>query len=87
MLHTGLRSVQNQEQRGRVYYEYIKGALENPYIVGAHWFQYGEQAVTGRGDGENYQIGFLDVCDTPYQETIDACREVGEKMYELRIKK
>ncbi len=85
MLHTGLRSVQNQEQRGRVYYEYIKGALENPYIVGAHWFQYGEQAVTGRGDGENYQIGFLDVCDTPYQETIDASRKVGEQMYELRL--
>ncbi|TLX78173.1 hypothetical protein E9993_00375 [Labilibacter sediminis] len=84
MLHTGLRSVQNQEQRGRVYYEYIKGALENPYIVGAHWFQYGEQAVTGRGDGENYQIGFLDVCDTPYQETIDACREIAEQMYEIR---
>jgi len=85
MLHTGLRSVQNQEQRGRAYFEYIKGALENPYLVGAHWFQYGEQAVTGRGDGENYQIGFLDVCDTPYQETIDACRKIGYQMYEIRM--
>jgi hypothetical protein len=85
MLHTGLRSVQNQEQRGRVYYQYIKGALENPYVVGAHWFQYGEQAVTGRGDGENYQIGFLDVCDTPYQETIDASRKVGGLMYLIRL--
>jgi hypothetical protein len=85
MLHTGLRSVQNQEQRGRVYFEYIKAALENPYLVGTHWFQYGEQAVTGRGDGENYQIGFLDVCDTPYQETIDACREIGYQMYKIRF--
>ena len=87
MLHTGLRSVQNQEQRGKAYYEYIKAALENPYLVGAHWFQYGEQAVTGRGDGENYQIGFLDVCDTPYQETIDACRKIGYQMYEIRLNK
>jgi len=85
MLHTGLRSVQNQEQRGRAYFEYIKGALENPFLVGAHWFQYGEQAVTGRGDGENYQIGFLDVCDTPYQETIDACRKIGYQMYDIRV--
>ncbi len=85
MLHTGLRSVQNQEQRGRAYFEYIKAALENPFLVGAHWFQYGEQAVTGRGDGENYQIGFLDVCDTPYQETIDACRQIGYQMYEVRM--
>jgi hypothetical protein len=84
MLHTGLRSVQNQEQRGRAYVEYIKAALENPYLVGAHWFQYGEQAVTGRGDGENYQIGFLDVCDSPYQETIDASRKIGYQMYEVR---
>ena len=87
MLHTGLRSVQNQEQRGKAYYAYIKAALENPYLVGAHWFQYGEQAVTGRGDGENYQIGFLDVCDTPYRETIDACRKIGYKMYEIRMQK
>ncbi|MCP3933033.1 MAG: hypothetical protein GY705_28515 [Bacteroidetes bacterium] len=84
MLHTGLRSVQNQEQRGRAYYQYIKAALENPYLVGAHWFQFGEQAVTGRGDGENYQIGFLDVCDTPYQETVDACRKISYQMYEIR---
>lgn len=86
MLHTGLRSVQNQEQRKRAYVEYIKSALENPYLVGAHWFQYGEQAVTGRGDGENYQIGFLDVCDSPYQETIDGCREIGYQMYKVRSK-
>lgn len=87
MLHTGLRSVQNQQQRGRVYYEYIKGALENPYIVGAHWFQYGEQAVTGRFDGENYQIGFLDVCDSPYQETIEASRKIGYQLYKIRLNK
>jgi hypothetical protein len=86
MLHTGLRSVQNQDQRKKAYFEYIKAALENPYLVGAHWFQYGEQAVTGRGDGENYQIGFLDVCDSPYQETIIGCRKIGYQMYKVRMK-
>jgi hypothetical protein len=43
-----------------------------------------DQATTGRGDGENYQIGFLDVCDTPYAETVAASREVGESMYRRR---
>jgi hypothetical protein len=28
-------------------------------------------------DGENYQIGFLDICDTPYWETIAAVRDVS----------
>jgi hypothetical protein len=52
--------------------------------VGTHWFQFGDQATTGRGDGENYQIGFLDVCDTPYAETIAAARQVGYGLYATR---
>ena len=84
MFHTGLRKVANQVERGKAYQRYVRSALTNPWIVGAHWFMYGDQATTGRGDGENYQIGFLDVCDTPYVETIAACREVGYGMYERR---
>jgi len=84
LLHTGLRSVANQQQRARAYKYYVEDALNHPNIVGAHWFQFRDQAVTGRGDGENYQIGFLDVCDTPYWETVNACREVGYRMYDIR---
>jgi len=85
MFHTGLGPVENQAERAKAYETYVSGALENPWIVGTHWFQYGDQATTGRGDGENYQIGFLDVVDTPYVETIKACREVGYSMYEKRL--
>ena len=56
----------------------------HPRIVGTHWFQFGDEAVTGRGDGENYQIGFVDVCDTPYAETIAASREIGAELYQAR---
>ncbi len=87
MLHTGLVPCRDQQHRARSYKEYVEGALDNPYLVGTHWFQYGDQATTGRGDGENYQIGFLDVCDTPYPETIEACREVGYSMYKRRTGK
>jgi hypothetical protein len=52
--------------------------------VGTHWFQYRDQATTGRGDGENYQIGLVDICDTPYPETIDAVRQTGLLMYDYR---
>ena len=85
MLHTGLRPVPNQDARAAAYRSYVRGALQNPWIVGTHWFQYGDQATTGRGDGENYQIGFLAICDTPYPETIRACREVGAGMYRTRL--
>ncbi len=87
MFHTGLRSVTDQVQRGEMYISYVKSALENPYMIGTHWFQYGDQATTGRVDGENYQVGFIDICDTPYPETVKACREIGYKLYEYRMGK
>ena len=86
MFHTGLRKARNQKHRGELYAAYVRGALRNPLIVGTHWFQYKDQATTGRGDGENYQIGFVDICDRPYPETIEACRSVGYNMYEHRLK-
>ena len=84
MLHPGLQKTADQHERAAMYKSYVQGALRNPWIVGTHWFQYGDQATTGRGDGENYQIGFLDICDTPYPETVAACREVGYGMYRYR---
>ncbi|OHB73445.1 MAG: hypothetical protein A2Z25_20290 [Planctomycetes bacterium RBG_16_55_9] len=85
MFHTGLRKTANQEDRADKYRDYVRGALRNPYIVGTHWFQYKDQATTGRGDGENYQIGFIDVCDRPYPEIVRASREVGYNLYEYRL--
>jgi len=87
LLHTGLRSVTDQAQRGEMYISYVKSVLENPYMIGTHWFQYGDQATTGRRDGENYQVGFIDICDTPYPETVKACREIGYELYEYRMGK
>ncbi len=84
LLHTGLRSVASQRQRAATYRHYLRQALLHPHIVGAHWFQYTDQPTTGRFDGENYQIGFVDICDTPYWEAIEAAREVGYGMYEVR---
>jgi hypothetical protein len=87
MLHPGLKPVKNQAERGAAYKRYVSESLAHPQIVGTHWFLYGSQPTTGRGDGENYQIGFLDICDTPYWETISACREVGYKVYDTRSAK
>lgn len=85
LFHTGLKPTDSQQARADAYRDYVTGALKNPIWVGAHWFQYGDQAATGRGDGENYQIGFVDICDTPYAETIEAAREIGRTMYTLRL--
>ena len=87
MLHTGLVPTANQAERAAAYERYVLSGAAHPNIVGTHWFQYGDQATTGRGgDGENYQIGLLDICDTPYPETIEALQRVGAAMYDLRLK-
>jgi hypothetical protein len=52
-----------------------------PAFVGCHWFQYVDQALTGRFDGENYNIGFVTVTDTPYPEMVEAAREVNVTVY------
>ena len=75
----------SEVQRADGYWYYVSGALENPQIVGTHWFQYLDQPLTGRGDGENYSIGFVDVTDTPYDELTKVTRELGDNLYSRRL--
>ena len=84
MLHPGLLFADDQKQRAAFYEYYVKQALQNPSIVGTHWYLLNDEPATGRRDGENYQIGFLDVCDNPYNEMVEATRAVGRQLYELR---
>ncbi len=86
MFHTGLVPVRDQADRAESYKSYVQGALRHPAFVGTHWFQYQDEPTIGRVyDEENYQIGFIDIADTPYQETISASREVGFNMYRIRL--
>ncbi len=82
LFHTGLVPVKDQATRARAYTDYVLGARRHPAFVGCHWFQYQDEPTTGRiYDEENYQIGFVDVADTPYAELIEASRAVAAKLY------
>jgi hypothetical protein len=85
LFHTGLSKTENQKDRADKYADYVRSALRNPCIVGTHWFQYLDQPTTGRGDGEDYQIGFVDICDRPYPQIVQAARDIGKAMYEYRF--
>ena len=82
--HHSLIEVDTQEERGKAYEVYVRSALEHPNIVGTHWHQFSDQATTGRFDGENFNVGFTDICDTPYYEMVEALRNVGYEMYNIR---
>ena len=86
MFHTGLVPVTNQKERAEAYRNYVEGALRHPQFVGCHWFEYMDEPTTGRVyDEENYQIGFVDIADTPYRETIEASRTIAREMYRTRL--
>jgi hypothetical protein len=42
-----------------------------------------DQPVFGRGDGENYNIGFVDICMHPYRELADQAKLSHERMYKV----
>ena len=86
MFHTGLVATRDQNERAQCYRDFVNACLDHPRFVGTHWFQWQDQALTGRGDGENYQIGFLNVADVPYPELVKAARDVAAEMYIRRYR-
>lgn len=84
LFHVGIKSATSQENRGECFQHYVESALAHPNIVGTHWFQYGDQAVTGRGDGENYNVGLVSIGDIPFPELIDAIRRSSYPLFEYR---
>jgi len=85
MFHTGLVPTKNQKDRAEHYIAYVRSVVDCPAFVGCHWFQYVDEPITGRWfDGENYNIGFLDVTDTPYPEMVKAAKKVHAEVYPRR---
>jgi len=58
----------------------VENAAAFPAMIGAHWFQWLDEPVTGRMDGENYNIGFIDVTDQPYRELVDAAKVTHRRL-------
>ena len=71
-LAAGLVQVRDQAERGIAYRYYVEQAAAFPAFIGSSWFQWIDQPCTGRMDGENYNIGLVDVTDRPYPELVAA---------------
>lgn len=74
-----------QEDRAHAYLRIMQGILLHPQVVGAHYFCWNDQPLTGRFDGENLAIGVIDCCDTPYWELTAMMRKIGENMMRYRL--
>ncbi len=80
---SGIGHVHTQEDRGKAYRIYIEDAAANPNCIGTHWFTLYDQSALGRFDGENYNIGFLDVCNRPHTPLCEAAIISHENIYQI----
>ncbi|MGQ9619596.1 MAG: hypothetical protein ACUVTX_01255 [Bacteroidales bacterium] len=82
-LGAGLVQAMNQIERGIAYRYYLEQAAALDCFVGAYWFQWRDEPILGRMDGENYNIGFVDVTDRPYKELVEAAKTTHKRLYEV----
>jgi hypothetical protein len=80
---SGIGHVRTQADRGKAYRIYVEDAAANPYCVGTHWFTLYDQSALGRFDGENYNIGFYDVCNRQHKPLCDAARKSHWGLYKI----
>jgi hypothetical protein len=80
-LAPGLVQVRDQAERGVAYRYYVEQAAAFPAFIGSSWFQWVDQPNTGRMDGENYNIGLVDVTDRPYRELVDAMKATHRRLH------
>ncbi len=76
---SGFPTVRTQRERERGFLNQTRALLAKPYVVGAHWFQYFDEATHGRPDGENYNMGLVDVWNRPYEGLTRAFRTAAKE--------
>jgi hypothetical protein len=67
-----LLKVGSQAERARVVENALRNFARFPHVVGTHWFQYYDEPTGGRADGEDYNMGLVDIFDRPYEEVTAA---------------
>lgn len=80
---TGIIGVLNQQDRAAAFRNYIEQGFARPELVGMHYFQWVDQPYTGRGDGENYNIGVVTQGNIPYPELTEAMTVTNERIYRV----
>lgn len=82
---SGIGRVRDQAQRGKAFRIYTEDAASKPWCVGVHYFTLYDESALGRFDGENWNIGFVDVCNRPYEALAKAARASHERLYHVAL--
>ncbi len=82
-LLTAAVPVASREERGAGYRFYTEHLAALPYFVGGHYFQWIDEPVTGRGDGETSYNGFVKVTDLPDPFLVEAAKATNPRVCEI----
>lgn len=73
--------VADQAARAAGYREMTARLARVPYVIGADWFQWMDEPPSGRlGDGEDANMGVVDVHDKTYDALADAVRTTAPRL-------
>lgn len=79
----GLVCSSTQAERGKSCAYYMQTAMSYTNCIGIHYFEFNDQPLLGRFDGENMQHGLIDVCNKPHYDCVERIKESSIKMYEI----
>lgn len=69
--------VQTQEERASCFRQNVLELARRPYVIGAHWFQFWDEPTHGRSDGEDCNMGLVDIQGRPYDLMVEATRSIN----------
>ena len=68
----GQATLPTQTERARAITNYANCAIDSYYIIGFHFFELIDEPAAGRFDGENSNLGIVNVNDIPYAPVVNA---------------
>lgn len=88
-------SAEDEADAARYYARWMQAAATHPFCVGVGWFQYRDEALTGRGPGhgtdlvlgEHFAFGLVDVMDRPKWNLVTPMRRANLAAVRQRLAK
>jgi hypothetical protein len=79
-------TVETQAERATAFANCTTYFASLPYVIGAQWFQFYDEPPKGRGDGEAYNMGLVDVSGKPYEDMVHASSAIHPALVHERAK-
>ncbi|MBI4326892.1 MAG: beta-agarase [Chloroflexi bacterium] len=76
------QAIATQQDRADHFDRYVTALAQLPFVVGFHWFQYSDQPVEGRFDGENSNYGLVTGQDEPWPVLTARMKQVNSRLEE-----